>query len=127
MEYGLIVSKERTWLSGINHIENEEQNCQPFWYQGKYWGLRRLPDWKDEKDMLEISGISLTQVGREMFYLLTQEQIVSYDEDFPVRHAKALRQFFAEHKLEMAEVRPQMELITTPEGNSFYRYYVEWL
>ena len=62
-----------------------------------------------------------------MFYLLKPELIDSFDEDLPIRHAKTLRQFFDEHNLQMAEVRPQKELITTTKGVSFYRYYVEWL
>lgn len=127
IEYGLIVSRQETWLPGNHHIENEQKNCQPFWYQGKYWGLRRLPGWEDKKEILKIGGISLSQVGREMFYLLKQEQIDSFDEDLQIGHAKALRQFFADHNLQMAEVIPQKELNTTTEGVSWYRHYVEWV
>ncbi|MDE0634923.1 MAG: DUF2806 domain-containing protein [Candidatus Poribacteria bacterium] len=127
IEYGLIVSRQETWLPGNHHIENEEQNCRPFWYQGKYWGLRRLPGWEEKEEMLKIGGISLSQVGREMFHLLKQEQTDSSDEHLLIGHAKALRQFFSDHNLQMAEVRPQKELITITEGGSFYRNYIEWL
>ena len=127
IEYGLIVSRQETWLPGNNHIENDEQNCQPFWYQGKYWGLRRLPGSEDKKEMLKIGGISLSQVGREMFYLLKQEQIDSFTDNLSRGHAEALRKFFAEHNLRMAEVQPRKEVISEVEGIRAYRYYVEWL
>ena len=116
MEYGLIVSrKPETWLPGIRHIENESQKCEPFWYQGKYWGLRRLPEWKDEKDLLPIGGISLTQVGKELFYLLKEEWMDSFTEHPAEGHAEALRAFFAERGLRMAEVQLHKELVTTAE------------
>ena len=80
-----------------------------------------------KKELLQIGGISLTQVGKELFYLLKEEWMDSFIGHPAEGHAKALEAFFAEHGLRMAEVRLHKELVTTAEGQSYYHFDVEWL
>lgn len=103
IEYGMIVSTQETQIPANRFIENTQQNCWPFWYQGKYWVLRRLPEWEDKEEPFKIGGISLSQVGREMFYILRQEHLDSFTDTISMGHAGALREYFAEHNLQMVE------------------------
>lgn len=126
VEYGLIVSRQEIWYPQYNSsIEKENsQNCIPFWYQGKYWGLRRLSGWEDKNASMQIRGIPLSQTGRELLDLVEQEPMDSITESFSKRHPEVLQEFFAEHNLRMAEVQWQKEL--SPDGKAVF-YSVKWL
>ncbi len=126
IEYGLIVSRQEIWdPEYYSSIEKEDsQNCYPFWYQGKYWGLRRLSGWKKENASMQVRGIPLSQTGRELFDLVEQEPMDSITASFSKRHPEVLQKFFAEHNLRMAEVQLQKKVAA--EGKAIL-YSVKWL
>ncbi|MDE0483325.1 MAG: DUF2806 domain-containing protein [Candidatus Poribacteria bacterium] len=126
VEYGLIASRQEIWDPEYHSsIEKENsKNCYPFWYQGGYWGLRRLPGSKKKNAQMQVRGIPLSQAGRELFDLAEQEPMDSITEDFSKRHFGVLQEFFAEHNLRMAKVQLQKEL--SPDGKVIF-YSVKWL
>ncbi len=124
-EYGLIISEYHSSYGYYQSIEYERtQNCYPFWYQGRCWGLRRLPGWKEKKAPFKLWGVSLSQAGRELLRVVEQEPMDGFTERVSGRHAIALQKFFAEHKLQMAAVQLQKELFAEGKGAA---YSVKWL
>ena len=126
VEYGLIASRQEIWDAQYHFsIEKEDsQNCYPFWYQGGYCGLRRLPGWEEQNSSMQVRGIPLSQAGRELFHIVEQEPMDSITEDFSKRHVEVLQEFFAEHNLQMVKVQLHKEL--SADGKSTF-YSVKWL
>ena len=125
IEHGLIVSRQEIWDPQYYFsIENENKNCQPFWYQGKYWGLRRLSGSEEKNASMEVRGIPLSQTGTELFHVVEQEPMDSITEDFSKRHVEVLQKFFAEHNLQMVKVQLQQKVFA--EGKAVL-YSVKWL
>ncbi|MCY3626158.1 MAG: DUF2806 domain-containing protein [Gammaproteobacteria bacterium] len=126
VEYGLITSRQEIWDPEYHSsIEKKNsQNCYPFCYQGRYWGLRRLPGSEEKNASMQVRGIPLSQTGRELFHIVEQEPMDSITEDFSKRHIEILQKFFAEHNLQMAEVQLQKKVFA--EGKAVL-YSVKWL
>ena len=95
-EYGLIISDYDTWLTcdGIIEYQGDPAPLQ-FYHQGSTWVLLPLPE-RDNKTELRLSGVVLSEVGRELFHIVDQEPIPEYTE--------ALKKHFAEQNLNMIEV-----------------------
>ena len=95
-EYGLIISDYDTWLTcdGIIDYKDDPSPLQ-FYHQGSTWVLLPLPE-RDNKTEFRLSGVVLSQVGRELFYIVDQESMQEYTED--------LKKFLEEQKLQMVEV-----------------------
>ena len=70
----------------------------PFQHQGKHWILLPTPE-RDNTPELRLSGVMLSQVGRELFSIVDQEPMPEYTE--------ALKNLFAGQKLQMVEISDQ--------------------
>ena len=98
-EYGLIISEYNSQYPYNMCIANRNnQFILMFRHQGKYWGLRPLPERGKNKECM-VSGIMLSHTGRELFPIVDQDPMESYTE--------ALKKFFAEQNLQMIEVSIQ--------------------
>ena len=95
-EYSLIIGDYNSWHDCTVYKGNEN-NLQflLFQHQGKYWDLSPLPDQVEKQDV-QLSGVALSRVGRELFRIVDQEPMPEYTKD--------LKQFFAEQNLSMIEV-----------------------
>lgn len=98
-EYGLIISDYDTWLTcdGIIEYQGDPAPLQ-FYHQGSTWVLLPLPE-RDNKTELRLSGVVLSEVGRELFHIVDQDPIPEYTED--------LKKYLANQKLQMVEVPNQ--------------------
>ena len=95
-EYRLIISDYNSWRDYNLCIMNQNNPILlPFQYQGKYWILLPTPE-RDNNPEFRLSGVMLSQVGRELLNIVNQDPMNQYTED--------LKKFFAGHKLQMAEV-----------------------
>ena len=113
-EHGLIISEYHS-----SHTYNwsilEEMNPHPvpFWYQGRYWALYPLEGWDEDQEQFRLWGIALSQVGRELFYLVDQDPDPRFTED--------LKKFFVKQNLRMVEVdnpdNPWQELPIDTSGS----------
>ena len=98
-EYDLIISDYNSWRNYNLCLVNQDNTVVlPFQYQGKPWALRPAPD-RDNKPEFRLSGVALSYVGRELFRIVDQDPMPEYTED--------LKNFFADQKLQMVEVRIQ--------------------
>ena len=95
-EYGLIDS-HYNYLSTYDVIalSGNRSYVFPFRYQGRYWALFTLPGWNKDQKQFQVSGVMLSQVGRELFPIVDLDPVESYTED--------LKKFFARQHLEMLE------------------------
>ena len=95
-EHGLIISDYDTWLTGDGIIEYQD-NPAPlqFYHQGSTWILLPLPE-RDNKTEFRLSGVVLSEVGRELFHIVDQDPTPEYTE--------ALKKFFANQKLKMVQI-----------------------
>ena len=95
-EYNLIISDYNSWYDYNLCIMNTDNPVLlPFQHQGKYWILSPTPE-RDKTPEFRLSGVSLSNVGRELFHIIDQDPMPEYTED--------LKKFFAGQKLQMAEV-----------------------
>ena len=125
-EYGLTTSEYHSSHGYDLSIRNENtQYCFPFWYQGRYWGLRPLPGWEEEnRHKFRLWGVNLSQAGRELLRVVEQEPMDSLTDDISKRHAEALQKFFAEHNLEMVEVQVRQEFFGEHNEHKVINFYV---
>ena len=95
-EYGLIISDYDTWLTcdGIIEYKGDPAPLQ-FYHQGSTWVLLPLPE-RDNKTEFRLSGVVLSQVGRELFHIVDQDPMPEYTED--------LKKYLMEQNLSMIEV-----------------------
>ena len=95
-EDNLIISDYNSWYGYNLCIMNKDNPVLlPFQYQGKYWILSPTPE-RDNTPEFRLSGVALSRVGRELFHIVDQDPMPEY--------TKALKEFFAGQKLQMAEV-----------------------
>ena len=98
-EYGLIISEYNSQYPYNMCIANRNnQFILMFRHQGKYWGLRPLPEREKNKECM-VSGVALSRAGYELFSIVDQDPMQGYTE--------ALKKFFARQNLQMVEVSIQ--------------------
>ena len=94
-EYGLIISDYDTWLTYDGTIEYQGDPAPlQFYHQGSAWVLLPLPE-RDNNTEFRLSGVVLSEVGRELFHIVDQYPMPEYTED--------LKKYFADQKLQMVE------------------------
>ncbi len=94
-EYDLIISSYNSRYDyNLCIISQDNPVLLPFQYQGKHWVLSPLPE-RENKPELRISGVALSRVGRELFYIVDQDPMPEYTED--------LKKFFLGQNLQMVE------------------------
>ena len=95
-EYGLIIADYNSW-SQYQLAIVDRRNVIKFFlrYRGKCWVL--IPSSEhSESNEFKLSGIQLTNVGRELFHIIEQAPMQQYTQE--------LRDFLKTQQLEMAEV-----------------------
>ena len=99
-EHGLIISDYDSWCDyqacGALSIPEAKQQiilCNPFYFQGLYWLLR--PKVSPVGKTLKLTGVALTQAGRELSRIVNLKPIDEYAQD--------LRKFFENKGLRMTE------------------------
>ena len=96
-EYGLIISNYNSISTyDMMPLPEDRSYVFPFRYQGRYWALFPLPGWNKDQKQLQVSGVALSQVGRELFPIVDLDPMERYTEN--------LKEFFAQQHLEMLEV-----------------------
>lgn len=104
-EYGLIISDYDTWVTcdGIIEYKGDPAPLQ-FYHQGSTWVLLSLPE-RDNKTELRLSGVVLSEVGRELFHIVDQDPMPEYTKD--------LKKYFLEQNLQMVESQTSTPFVTT--------------
>ena len=105
-EHGLIISDYNSWRDYKLCIGSPTPGSQaiviPFAFQKRFWTLARRGNFKDEKEF-RLSGVSLTQSGKELSRIVDLEPREDY--------AEALMSFLDKSGLRMTEVdswRPRL-------------------
>ena len=98
-EYGLIISDYNSWWEHIPCVAvpsgGQQSICIPFIYQGSHWILMPKDIGKVGKK-LRVSGVALTQSGRELFRIVKVEPVPNYSQE--------LAKFFESKGYRMIEV-----------------------
>ena len=95
-EYGLIIPEYNSRVDYQVSIADEDYRViAPFQHQGRYWALLPSPE-REKSEEFRVSGVALSRVGRELFYVVDQDPMEQYTED--------LKEFFMEQNLQMVEV-----------------------
>ena len=101
-EYGLIIADYNSWYDYRACVANGSLPVTlPFRHQERQWALLPTSDWKDNTE-LKVSGVALSQTGRELFRIVDLDPMEKYTED--------LKKFFAGQKLQMVEVSSQNKI-----------------
>ena len=74
----------------------ENNTPTPFWHQGRYWVLQPLSE-HIERVEFYLTGVSLSNVGRELFQIVEQIPTPQYTQD--------LKKHFRSIGIEMVEVQ----------------------
>lgn len=94
-EYGLIVPDYNSWFPYDCCIAKKNDfRLQIFQHQGRYWVLLPMSGWNEDQ-AFTLSGVALSDAGRELLNVVDRRSIPRYTED--------LKKFFAEQKLKMVE------------------------
>ena len=102
-EYGLIVPDYNSWFPYNSCIAKKNDfRLQVFQHQGRCWVLLPISEW-DKNQNFTLSGVALSDAGRELFHIIDQNPMPQYTED--------LIKFFAEQKLKMLETPSSAPLI----------------
>ena len=96
-EYDLIISDYNSWCDyKLCTIMNQPNpTFLSFQHQGKSWGLLPSPD-QDNTSEFRLSGVALSRIGRELFFIVDQDPMPEYTE--------SLKEYFARQKLQMIEI-----------------------
>ena len=101
-EYGLIIADYNSWRDYRMCVVSENsQVIMPFLHQERQWALLPSVDCKNP-DEFRVSGVALSQAGRELFRIVDLVPMEKYTED--------LQKFFAGQKLQMVEVSSQNKI-----------------
>ena len=101
-EYGLIIADYNSRYDYRACVANGNLPVTlPFRHQERQWALLPTSDWKDNTE-LKVSGVALSQTGRELFRIVDLDPMEKYTED--------LKKFFAGQKLQMVEVSSQNKI-----------------
>ena len=98
-EHGLIISDYNSWYEYTPCMAvggaGQQALCRPLNYQGRHWILKPMSN-KEVGKTLRISGVALTQSGRELFKIVTVEPMDKY--------SQGLAHFLEESGFRMVEV-----------------------
>ena len=94
-EHGLIISSYHSYMPYNVCIARNGEVRVPFVFQAKKWGLVPDPDF-EEPDKLEIYGVSATEAGKQLWWIVDREPMSTYE--------AALRAFFESQKLRMVAI-----------------------
>ena len=100
-EYGLIISDYNSYYGyslpiGIRTGVSEEETFRiPFTFQGGFWILEPMPEFREGREF-RLSGVALTQAGRELQNVVDPESNQQFLQD--------LNEFFRKNNLRMTEV-----------------------
>ncbi len=98
-EYGLIIPSYNSWRGSNFFTQEEITFLFPLWHQKQRWILITLPGWDKNQNQFKLSGVALSQAGRELFSIVDQDPMEQYTEE--------LKKFFAENHLQMLEVHDE--------------------
>ena len=95
-EYGLIISDYNSWRDyNLSIVNKDNPVLLLFRHQGRCWALLPSQE-REKKEEFRVSGVALSQAGRELFPIVDQDPMEQYTED--------LKKFFAGQNLQMVEV-----------------------
>ena len=113
-EHGLIISDYNSWHDFTPCFPvgdaGQQALCRPFSYQGRHWTLMPMSNGEVGKK-LKISGVALSQSGRELFNIVKVEPMDMFTLE--------LAQFFEKHAFRMVEVgggKPRVVSINVATG-----------
>ena len=95
-EYGLIISNYNSEFPyQLSIVGKKNQVAIPFRHQEKHWVLKSSPE-RPENNEFRISGVTLSNVGRELFHIVEQLPTPQFTQE--------LKEFFERQNLQMDEV-----------------------
>lgn len=95
-EYDLIIPDYDSRFKYDISMVRENNTATPFWHQGRYWVLQPLSEHIRGVDFY-LMGVSLSNVGRELFHIGEQIPVPQYTQD--------LKKYFRSTGIEMIEVQ----------------------
>ena len=108
-EYSLIISDYDSLMDyKLCILDEKNPDCLSFKHQEKNWILIPSPEWNN-KNEFRISGVSLSNVGTELFRIVEKDPIPEY--------TNGLIHYFQNQKLQMVEVPTPNPMITPVKPN----------
>ena len=100
-EHGLIISDYNSWfdynvcITSWSSERDRDMLCVPFSFQGRHWVLAPMVERPSDQEF-RLPGVALTRSGRELSRIVGVDAMDEY--------AQALKEYFANNRLQMTEV-----------------------